>query len=90
MLQENMAFTQPCQQKKALELCNDLVVLPVDIEKYRKVSKDIFKIFKCYSKKIEPVSIDEAYLDVTTSNYCEVIQRKWPRKYVNAFIKILV
>ena len=56
--------------KKALELCNDLVVLPVDIEKYRKVSRDIFKIFKCYSKKVEPVSIDEAYLDVTASNYC--------------------
>jgi len=56
--------------KKALELCNNLIILPVDIDKYRKVSKDIFKIFKCYSKKIEPVSIDEAYLDVTTSNYC--------------------
>tara|TARA_B100001063_G_scaffold69387_1_gene63447 strand:+ start:3190 stop:4275 length:1086 start_codon:yes stop_codon:yes gene_type:complete len=56
--------------KKALSLCKNLIILPVDIEKYKRESKEIFKVFKCYSKKIEPVSIDEAYLDVTHSNYC--------------------
>ena len=56
--------------KKAIQLCKDLIVLPVNIEKYKKESKEIFKIFRCYSKKIEPVSIDEAYLDVTDSDYC--------------------
>ena len=55
---------------KAVRLCKDLIVIPVDIEKYKKESLEIFKIFKCYSKLIEPVSIDEAYLDVTESNYC--------------------
>ena len=57
--------------KKALSLCKDLIVLPVDIDKYKKESKEIFKVFKCYSKKIEPISIDEAYIDVTDSGYCE-------------------
>ena len=56
--------------KKAIQLCKDLVIVPVNIEKYKKESKEIFKIFKCYSKKIEPVSIDEAYIDVTDSDYC--------------------
>ncbi len=56
--------------KRAMQLCKDLVVVPVNIEKYKKESNEIFKIFKCYSKKIEPVSIDEAYIDVTNSDYC--------------------
>ncbi len=56
--------------KRAMSLCKDLILLPVNIIKYRKASNEIFKIFKCYSKKIEPVSIDEAFLDVTCSNYC--------------------
>ena len=38
--------------KKALELCNDLVVLPVDIEKYRKVSRDILKSLNATQKRL--------------------------------------
>ena len=56
--------------KKAMSLCKNLIILPVDIEKYKTISKEIFKVFKCYSKKIEPISIDEAYIDVTDSDYC--------------------
>ena len=56
--------------KRAIQLCKDLIILPVNIEKYRKESEEIFKIFKCYSSKIEPVSIDEAFLDVSESKYC--------------------
>ena len=56
--------------KKALQICKDLVILPVNITKYKEVSKEIFKIFKCYTKKVEPISIDEAYLDVSHSDYC--------------------
>ena len=57
--------------KIAIQLCKNLIILPVDIAKYRKISKEIFKIFRCYSKKIEPVSIDEAFLDVSESRYCQ-------------------
>lgn len=56
--------------KKAISLCKDLIILPADIQKYKTISKEIFKIFKCYSKKIEPISIDEAFIDVTDSEYC--------------------
>ena len=56
--------------KKAVSLCKNLIILPVDIDKYKQESNEIFKVFKCYSKTIEPVSIDEAYIDVTDSNYC--------------------
>ena len=57
--------------KKATQLCKDIIILPVDISKYRRESLEIFKIFKCYSKKIEPVSIDEAFIDVSDSKYCD-------------------
>ena len=57
--------------KTAIQLCKNLIILPVDIAKYRKTSNEIFKIFKCYSGKIEPVSIDEAFLDVSESGYCQ-------------------
>ena len=56
--------------KRATQLCKDVIILPVDIAKYRNESQEIFKIFKCYTKRIEPVSIDEAFLDVSDSAYC--------------------
>ena len=37
--------------KKALSLCKKLIILPVDIDKYKRESNEIFKVFKCYSKK---------------------------------------
>lgn len=49
----------------ALRLCPQLVVLPPDFRKYQKASDIIQKIFLKYSDKVEPVSMDEAYIDVT-------------------------
>lgn len=45
--------------------CPDLVVLPVDMPKYRQTSQAIQKIFKDFTPLVEPLSLDEAYLDVT-------------------------
>ena len=73
--------------KTAIQLCKDLIILPVDIAKYRKISKEIFKIFKCYSKKIEPVSIDEAFLDVSESGYCQGDPEEMARQ-IRSCIKI--
>ncbi len=36
----------------------------------KRIIKFFHKIFKCYTKVIEPISLDEAYLDVTYSKYC--------------------
>lgn len=52
---------------QALNKCRDLVLLPVDMDKYKAVSESIHKIFKKYTEIIEPLSLDEAFLDVSNS-----------------------
>ena len=49
----------------ALRLCPNLVLLPVNMGKYQKVSEELFHIFQQYTPIIEPLSLDEAFLDVT-------------------------
>ncbi|KPK84053.1 MAG: hypothetical protein AMJ81_06670 [Phycisphaerae bacterium SM23_33] len=48
----------------ALRLCPEAVVLPVRGERYREVSDRVFEILERFTPVIEPVSIDEAFLDV--------------------------
>jgi len=50
---------------KARQLCPDLFILPVRFELYRQVSTQIRAIFRRYTELIEPLSLDEAYLDVS-------------------------
>jgi len=50
---------------KARELCPGLVILPVRFDLYRAVSRDIRAIFHRYTDLVEPLSLDEAYLDVS-------------------------
>jgi len=54
----------------AKRMCPEIIFLPVNMNKYRQASEEIHKIYRCYTKIIEPVSLDEAYLDVTDSMYC--------------------
>jgi DNA polymerase-4 len=49
----------------ALRLCPKLIVLPPRFEMYRKVSSQIHAVFAEYTDLIEPLALDEAYLDVT-------------------------
>ena len=49
----------------ALRKCPDLVFVPPRFEIYRAVSRQIHAIFADYTSLIEPLSLDEAYLDVT-------------------------
>jgi len=51
----------------ALRLCPDLIVLPVRIDLYAQVSQAIRAIFERYTPLIEPLSLDEAFLDVAAS-----------------------
>lgn len=51
--------------KKAYELCPDGIFVPGNFSLYRKVSNEIREIFKRYTDIIQPLSLDEAYLDVT-------------------------
>lgn len=55
---------------QALKLCPDLILLPVNMTLYKQVSHQIKQIFHRYTDNIEPLSLDEAYLDVTDCVQC--------------------
>lgn len=50
---------------KAKQLCPQVILLPVRFELYRAASEQIRDIFSRYTELIEPLSLDEAYLDVS-------------------------
>jgi DNA polymerase-4 len=50
---------------RARRLCPDGIFVPPDFPRYRVVSKNVHQIFKRHTDMIEPLSLDEAYLDVT-------------------------
>lgn len=50
---------------RAKRLCPQLVVVPCRFDVYRDVSSQIHEIFHEYTDTIEPISLDEAFLDVT-------------------------
>jgi len=50
--------------RRAVRLCPEAVVLPVRMARYREVSRQVFGIFARYTDRIEPLSVDEAFLDV--------------------------
>jgi DNA polymerase IV len=52
---------------KAKRLCPDGVFLPVRMSRYQEISKQVFEIFCRFTPLVEPLSIDEAFLDVTGS-----------------------
>lgn len=56
---------------QALQRCPDLIVLPPAMDKYRAASKQILAIYHDYTELVEPLSLDEAYLDVTDSPQCQ-------------------
>ena len=50
---------------RAERLCPNAVFLPPDFPRYRAVSSQVREIFKRHTDLVEPLSLDEAYLDVT-------------------------
>lgn len=50
---------------EARRLCPELVVIPPDFDKYRLASVSVFNLLRTYTDLVEPVSIDEAYMDIT-------------------------
>ena len=51
----------------AMGLCPDGIFLPVRMSRYKEVSKQVFEIFYQFTPLVEPLSIDEAFLDVSGS-----------------------
>ena len=56
---------------RALRLCPELEVVPPDFSKYRAVSQQIFALYRSVTPLVEPLSLDEAYLDVTENAWNE-------------------
>ncbi|MGI8589303.1 MAG: DNA polymerase IV [Chloroflexia bacterium] len=52
---------------KALELCRELTVVPADHARYREVSGAVHAVFRSFTSQIEPIALDEAFLDVSAS-----------------------
>ena len=52
---------------QAIRLCPHAIVLPVRMQRYVQVSQEIRRIFERYTPLVEPLSLDEAFLDVTGS-----------------------
>src|SRR6201990_3411598 len=50
---------------RAERLCPEAVFVPPDFPRYRAVSREVREIFKRHTDLIEPLSLDEAYLDVS-------------------------
>lgn len=51
--------------KKAKEKCPDLIFVPSRFDVYKEVSKQVRSVYERYTDIIEPLSLDEAYLDIT-------------------------
>src|SRR5499433_4174224 len=50
---------------RAQRLCPDAIFIPPDFTRYRTVSRDVHAILGRHTDLVEPLSLDEAYLDVT-------------------------
>lgn len=69
---------------KAYELCPDATFLPVNMALYKRVSAELMRLLREYADKFEQVSIDEAYLDISTKvhdwneaiEYAQLIKRE--------------
>ncbi|HET9834633.1 MAG TPA: DNA polymerase IV [Vicinamibacterales bacterium] len=58
---------------RAVRLCPSLVIVRPDFQKYKTASNAVFSIFREVTPLVEPLSLDEAYLDVTENSWGETL-----------------
>ena len=58
---------------RAVRLCPHLVIVRPDFRKYKTASETVFDIFRSVTPLVEPLSLDEAYLDVTENAWGETL-----------------
>jgi len=56
---------------RAQRLCPELIIVRPDFARYRAASQQILEIFRSCTPLVEPLSLDEAYLDVTENHWNE-------------------
>jgi DNA polymerase-4 len=78
---------------KAKQLCPDLLILPSNFEKYKQESYAINEIFRLFTEIVEPLSLDEAFLDVSDTEIFggsatliakEIRQQIWKKRGLTA------
>src|SRR5919201_6375237 len=65
---------------QAVRLCPALVIVPPDFSRYRSASNAVFSIFREVTPLVEPLSLDEAYLDVTENAWGETLATNVARR----------
>jgi DNA polymerase IV len=60
----------------AVRLCPHLLIVRPDFSRYRAVSQTVFEIFRSVTPLVEPLSLDEAYLDVTDNAWGETLGQR--------------
>ena len=58
---------------RAVRLCPSLVIVRPNFKKYMAVSEQVFGLFRQVTPLVEPMSLDEAYLDVTANAWGETL-----------------
>src|SRR5580765_4282615 len=58
---------------RAVRLCPNLIIVHPNFQKYRTASHEVFEIFQSVTPLVEPLSLDEAYLDVTENAWGEAL-----------------
>jgi DNA polymerase-4 len=71
---------------RAVRLCPHLVIIRPNFTKYKTVSQQVFEIFRSVTPLVEGLSLDEAYLDVTTNSWNEPLGMNVARR-IKALIK---
>ena len=61
---------------RAVRLCPHLVIVRPNFSKYKAASQAVFEIFRSVTPLVEPLSLDEAYLDVTENAWGERLGRE--------------
>ena len=67
MRRASSASARPCRRVTAMRQCPELIFVPPRFDVYRAVSRQIHAIFAEFTDLIEPLALDEAYLDVTAN-----------------------
>jgi DNA polymerase-4 len=65
---------------RAVRLCPDLVIVRPDFARYKAASNAVFSIFREVTPLVEPLSLDEAYLDVTENAWGESLATNVARR----------
>jgi DNA polymerase-4 len=60
---------------RAVRLCPSLIIVRPDFMRYRAASQAVFEVFRSVTPLVEPLSLDEAYLDVSTNAWGEPLGR---------------